>query len=566
MLLSISIRNFALIDKADINFASGLNILTGETGAGKSILIDSINFILGNKQTKDIIRIGKDFAYVEGVFSVNIDDVNKLLEENGIQIEDNLIISREINKSGKSISRINGRAVTVSFLKSIGKYLIDIHGQHEHQSLLNDESNIKILDLFCGEKLQNVKNKYIELYNRYVSLLNSISKISTNEKEKLRMIDLLKFQTEEITEADLRLNEDEELLKRKDILDNSGKIYNSLNTIYTKLYLAQIGESAYDALGSSLSSISSIANHDDKLFGIKEKIEELYYNLEALIEDIRSYKSHIDFNEDDLNDIQFRLDTINKLKRKYGATIEEILNYNKQSLEELNNIEKSEEILKDLKIEKEDLEQSLNELCSKITIIRKENAKKLKILIENELKYLGMEKAVFEASVTEEGNFRPNGKNTVKFLIAANPGQPLKSLSKVASGGEISRIMLAIKTVIANIDSIPTLIFDEIDTGISGRTAQAVGEKMCVIAKSHQLLCVTHLPQIAAMSDTHLKIEKNTNEYEVLTKINILNKNDKIDELARLLGGAEITDLTKKNALEVLELANKYKLSIKNKK
>ena len=563
MLLSISIRNFALIDKADINFALGLNILTGETGAGKSILIDSINFILGNKQTKDIIRVGKESAYVEGVFSVDIDDINKLLEENGIEVEDNLIISREINKSGKSISRINGRAVTVSFLKLIGRYLIDIHGQHEHQSLLNDESNIKILDLFCGEKLQNVKNKYIELYNRYVSLLNNISKISTNEKEKLRMIDLLKFQTEEITEADLKLNEDEELLRKKEVLDNSGKIYNSLNNIYNKLYFAQIGESAYDALGSSLSSIESIVNHDDKLIHMKEKIEELYYNLEALIEDIRAYKSRIDFNEDHLNDIQFRLDIINKLKRKYGATIEEILNYNEKSLEELSNIEKSEEILKELNIEKSCLENDLNNLSNEITFIRRENAKKLKILIEDELKYLGMEKAVFEANITEEGNFKPNGKNTVKFLITANPGQPLKPLSKVASGGEISRIMLAIKTVIANIDSIPTLVFDEVDTGISGRTAQAVGEKMCVISKSHQLLCVTHLPQIAAMSDNHLKIEKNTNDDEVLTKITLLSKNDKIDELARLLGGAEITDLTKKNALEVLELANKYKLSIK---
>lgn len=560
MLLAIHIRNFALIDNADIRFISGLNMLTGETGAGKSILIDSINFILGDKQTKDIIRVGETSAYVEGIFSACIEEVNILLRENGIEIEDNIIVSREINQTGKSVSRVNGRAVTVGFLKSIGKYLIDIHGQHEHQSLLNDDSNIKILDLFCGNKLEGIKEEYTLKYNRYTSVLSDIQRISTNEKERLRMIDLLSFQTIEICEANLKLGEDEELLSKKEILVNSGKIHSSLTNIYNKLYFTQIGESAYDALGSSLSNFNLIDDFDPKIKAMKDTLEGIYYQLESLVEDIRNYRLSIDFNEDVLNDVEERLDTINKLKRKYGSTLEEVLSYNETSLNELSNIEKSDEILIELEAERDLLRESLEALSNDITLIRKENALRLKNLIEDELKYLGMEKSIFEVNVTSEEGFKQNGKNSVTFLMTANPGQPLKQLSKVASGGEISRVMLAIKTVIADIDSIPTLIFDEVDTGISGRTAQAVAEKMYSISKNHQILCVTHLPQIAAMSDSHLKIEKSIKGNQTLTKVRTLTKSEKIEELARMLGGALITDLTRKNALEVLELAEGYKL------
>lgn len=562
MLLHIHIRNFALIDKADISFTKGLNMLTGETGAGKSILIDSINFILGNKSSKDVIRNGESSAYVEGIFSVSIKEINSIFEENGIEVEENIIISREINKSGKSVSRINGRAVTVGFLKSVGKYLIDIHGQHEHQSLLHDESNIKILDLFCGNKLEEIKGEYIKRYNRYTYVLDEISRISKNEKEKFRIIDLLSFQTQEISEANLKIGEDEELLQKRNVMAGSEKIHLSLNKIYNKLYMAQIGDSAYDAIGSSLKDFNSIIEYDEKINTMKESLEDVYYRLESLVQDIREYRLSVDFNEAALNDIEERLSSINKLKRKYGSTIEEILSYNETSLKELSNIEKSDEILLEFEKEKEMLLEELEELALKITEIRKVYSVKLKALIEKELKYLGMEKAIFEVEVTQEEIFKPSGKNNVSFLMTANPGQPLKSLSKVASGGEISRIMLAIKTVIADIDSIPTLIFDEVDTGISGRTAQAVGEKMCTISKKHQILCVTHLPQIAAMSDTHFKIQKSIIANNTLTKIELLNKNEKIEELARMLGGAMITDLTRKNALEVLNLAESYKASI----
>ncbi|KMT21358.1 DNA repair protein RecN [Clostridium cylindrosporum] len=562
MLLALHIKNFALIDEADIRFTSGLNMLTGETGAGKSILIDSINFILGDKQTKDIIRFGEDSAFVEGIFSVNIDEVNLLLNENGIEVEDNLIISREISKTGKSVSRINGKAVTVGFLKSIGKYLIDIHGQHEHQSLLNDELNIKLLDLFCGNKLERVKEEYIEKYKRYSYVIENIKKLSTNEKEKLRMIDLLSFQSQEIVEANLKIGEDEELISSKELMMNSGKIYSSLNTIYNKLYSTTIGEAAYDALGSALTSFNSIENYDDRIKQMKESCEDIYYRLEALLEDVRDYRLSIDFNEDILNEVEERLNLINKLKRKYGSTIDEVIDYNEKILKELSDIEKSDDTIINLEHESESLAKTLNLLSHEMTVIRRENAIKLQDLIESQLKSLGMEKAIFEVKVIEEERFQINGKNSVKFLMTANPGQPLKALSKIASGGEISRIMLAIKTVIADIDSIPTLIFDEVDTGVSGRTAQAVAEKMAIISREHQILCITHLPQIAAMSDNHYKIQKSVKNNITLTEVALLTKDEKIEELARLLGGAEITDLTRKNALEVLELAQSYKTSL----
>ncbi|MEG0331271.1 MAG: DNA repair protein RecN [Clostridium sp.] len=559
MLIELHIKNFALIDEACISFHRGLNMFTGETGAGKSILIDSINFILGDKQNKDIIRVGEESAFVEGIFSVNNKNINNLFEENGIDCEDNIIISREINKSGKSISRINGKAVTVSLLKSIGKHLIDIHGQHEHQSLLNEGSNIHILDLFCGEDLYSIKQEYKDLYKKYISINERIDSLSTNEKERLRMIDLLSFQDEEIREADLRPNEDEELKKERDILANSQKIHSSLTNIYSKLYMAQIGDSALDALSSSLKGISAIEEYDTNLASMREAIEGVYYQLESICEDIRGYKIGIDYNEGRLNEIEGRLDTINKLKRKYGSTIDEIIDFHNGIQAELSNVLQGDEIIKDLEKERDSLLRDVEILADKITFLRKKGGQILETMITQEFKYLGMEKAIFKVSITSEADLHSNGRNKVSFLMTANPGQPLKPLSKVASGGEMSRIMLAIKTVIADIDDIPTLIFDEVDTGISGRTAQAVAEKMSNISKSHQLLCVTHLPQIAAMSDCHFKIEKTTSNNSTLTSIKTLTKLERIEELARMLGGMTITDLTRKNALEVLEMAQSYK-------
>ncbi|MEF9952587.1 MAG: DNA repair protein RecN [Clostridium sp.] len=559
MLIELHIKNFALIDEARIDFHSGLNMFTGETGAGKSILIDSINFILGDKQNKDIIRVGKSSAFVEGIFSVTNSDLKEIFQENGIECEDNIIISREINLSGKSVSRINGKAVTVSLLKSVGKHLIDIHGQHEHQSLLSEGSNIKMLDLFCGDKLTLLKEKYTIKYKEYNSLLSKIEGLSTSEKERLRALDLYSFQNEELNEAGLEIGEDEALKKERDVLVNSQKIHSSLTNVYSKIYMAPIGDSALDALSSSLKSISSIEEYDNNISSIRESLEGIYYQLESVCEDVRGYKLSIEYDEDRLNEIEERLDTINKLKRKYGSTIEEILEFHREIQGELLSLEERDGILDTLECEAKKLIQDLETLADEITFIRKKKGQVLESMIIEQLKYLGMEKAIFKVSITSEAELLSNGRNKVSFMMTANPGQPLKPLYKVASGGEMSRIMLAIKTVIAHIDEIPTLIFDEVDTGISGRTAQAVAEKMSNISKSHQLLCVTHLPQIAAMSDCHFKIQKTADNNSTETSVKPLTKKERIEELARMLGGITITDLTRKNALEVLEMAQTYK-------
>lgn len=563
MLLELRIKNFALIDNVEMSFSKGFNVLTGETGTGKSILIDSINFILGDKQSKDIIRIGQDFAYVEGIFDNPSKTLLRLLSENGVDKDELIIISREISVSGRSISRINGKTVTNGFLKQVGRLLIDIHGQHEHQSLLNDDNHMDILDLFCKEKLKGLKEEFLSLYNETRKIERDIEKLTENEQNKLRRIDLLSFQTQEITKAKLRINEDEELSRQREILSNAEKINSILMEVYDRLYQGYDSKSAHDEIGKVVVELDSIERFDDKIKAIKESLEEVYYKLEGIVEDVREYKDRINFNSEEFEELEVRLDLINKLKRKYGSTIEEILIYNDEAMNELSQIQKSEESLKELNEKKKENKSILYQMAKKIREIRLENAEKLSSMIMKELKYLGMEKAVFKVEVKEMEKLKENGMDNVYFTMTANPGEPLKSLSKVASGGEMSRIMLAIKSVIADIDRIPTLIFDEIDIGISGRTAQAVAEKMCLISKGHQILCVTHLPQIASMADNHFQIQKLVEKEKTTTKVFRLELEKRIDELARMLGGAVLTELTRNHAKEVFELAMSMKEKIR---
>lgn len=563
MLLEIHIRDFALLDKVDLSFSKGLNILTGETGAGKSIVIDSVNFILGEKQSKDIIRTGQESAYVEGVFDIESNELKSVMNDNGIEFDDILVISREINQSGRSISRINGRTVTVSMLKQISKYLIDIHGQHEHQSLLNEDKHIDILDSFCGEGFQEIKARYAEQYNELKDIESEIQKATVDEQYRLRRMDLLTFQIQEIEEASLKINEDEELIAKRNVMANSEKIYAALSSVYQVLYEGEEKQCAYDEIGASVIQIQAIEKYNEKLKDIRGSLEEVYYKLEDTINNIRDFRDSIDFDVSELDDVELRLDLINKMKRKYGASIEEILKYYEDIKEELSNIERNEEILDELNKKREDILCMLNVDADKITEIRKKSAEKLENSIEKELKYLGMEKAIFKVEVEERDRLLQNGRNYVYFTMSANPGEPLRPLSKIASGGEMSRIMLAIKSVIADIDSISTLIFDEIDTGISGRTAQSVAEKMSIISKSHQLLCVTHLAQIAAMADEHFKIEKVVNNNVTTTKVYKLDRKRQYEELARILGGAVVTELTRNSAKEMIELAEVLKQKIR---
>ncbi|MCX7884405.1 MAG: DNA repair protein RecN [Caloramator sp.] len=559
MLLQLHIKNFALIDNINIDFSNGLNVLTGETGAGKSILIDSVNFVLGEKQSKDIIRTDEESAFVEAVFESN-DEINNILTANGIEIDDILIISREINLNGRTVSRINNRTVTLSLLRQISSLLIDIHGQHEHQSLLNENSYMDILDSFCSSSFIDIKHQFKDTYYKVRELEREIEKLKENEEYKIKRMDLLKYQIQEISEADLKLGEDEELLKRRNVLSNAEKIYSSLSLIYAELYDGENNrECAYDKIGTSIAHIESVEKYDEKLKDIRITIEDIYYKLEDIINIIRDYKDSLEFDSNELEQIELRLDLINKLKRKYGESIEKILEYLLYIKEEYSMMDKNEEIIEEKFKKLEEYKAKLYELSNKITHERKETAIRLEKLIENELKYLGMEKAVFKIAVEEKEKTTENGNDVILFMMTANPGEPLKPLNKVASGGEMSRIMLAIKTVIAEVDKIPTLIFDEIDTGISGRTAQCVAEKMSLISKSHQILCVTHLPQIASMADKHFKIEKYVNNEKTFTRLYNLDINGKIEELSRMLSGAQVTDITRRHAKEMIELAQKLK-------
>lgn len=563
MLLELHIKDFALIDSADLKFEKGLNILTGETGAGKSIVIDSVNFIMGDKQSRDIIRTGAESAYVEGVFDANSEEASHILQENGIDEEDVLIISREINQNGRSISRINGKTVTVSLLKQVMKYIIDIYGQHQHQSLLDEQNHIQILDSFCGSSIIEIKKQYKALYEQIKEIENQIDRINLDEKDRQRKLGLLSYQINEINEAKLKPNEDEELYKKREVLANAEKIYSSLSNAYNILYSSEEQNSSYDGIGSSIGYLEGIEKYDEKLENIKNELKDVYYNLEGIVDEIREYKDNIDFEPDVLNQVEIRLDLINSLKMKYGNSIEEILAYCERSSSELNELVNNNQTIDKLSQKKKDGYIKLNKLAEDISKIRKEVAVKLEDRIEEELRYLGMDKASFKIVVEDNESLNEDGKNKVYFMMTANVGEPLKPLSKVASGGELSRIMLAIKSVIADVDSIPTLIFDEIDTGISGRAAQAVAEKMCLISKNHQVLCVTHLPQIASMADVHFKIEKNIIDGKTYTNVLKLNDKGQTEELARMLGGAILTDLTRKHSIEMKSLANDLKGKIR---
>ena len=564
MLLELQIQNFALIEKLKIEFGKGLNILTGETGAGKSIIIDSVNFVLGERSSKDIIRTGYDKAYVETVFeNTNDPRLLKIGEENGIDLDQEvLILTRELSISGKSICRVNGKTVTTSILKSIGNHLMDIHGQHEHQSLLNEDNHIDLLDMFGGNSLNELKNQVEHCYSNIINIKYTLNSIMGDDKARERKIDLLNFQVNEINYAILKDNEEEDLLKQKLILNNSNKLFSVLSSSYTALYENEDNnQSIFDRIGYILSELNSIIGIDNKLYDISKNISESYYLLEDAIVDIREYRDKIDFNPDLIDEVEQRLDLINKLKRKYGNTIKDIIEYRDTINKELEDICNSKGKIDNLKKQLESESNILSEKASRLSNLRKFVAKKLQSNIMNELKFLSMERSKFTVSfeierLNDEIIYNEKGMDKIKFLISTNPGEPEKPLSKIASGGEISRIMLSIKAVLARYDNIPSLIFDEIDSGISGSAAQSVAEKLGQISNNHQVICVTHLPQIASMADTHFYISKSTISDKTNTHVEKLDKKSRIKEIARMLGGTKLTDLTLKHAEEIINMAH----------
>lgn len=562
MLIQLTIKNFALIESISFDLGEGFNILSGETGAGKSILIDAIDYVLGGKFSKDLIRTGENKTSVEAVFEINNENIKEALNDLEIEYEDVLIIRRETLLTGKSLIKVNGKSLIVSQLKKIREKILDIHGQHQNQNLLQKESHGIYLDNFIGEIIEKDLNEFSSLRDELYSIRAKIVDLRGNlEGEKL--IDYIKFQLEDIEKGKLRLGEEEELKEQFNSLSNAEKINNSLTISYNILSGGD-SSSALEGLSKVITELSSIEEYVSWIKEKKDIVEEAYYNLEEITRELRDGADNIQYDEEELAKINERLYTINSYKKKYGGSVESVLeNYEnlKNRFEELSN---AEEIIKELEIKEKEILEKMKIVGEKLHKIRVEKKDILEEKILKELSYVGLDKSTMEIQIEKLERHNERGFDDITFAISTNPGEPVKSLEKVLSGGELSRIMLALKCVFADKDDIPTLIFDEIDTGISGQVGQRVGEKMYQVSKNHQVLCITHLPQIAILSDKHYFVSKEVINGKTYTKIKILNEEEKISQVASMLGGDNVTNTTIENVKEMLKNANLKKEEIKS--
>jgi len=563
MLTELLIRNLAIIDEVQVPFQPGFNVLTGETGAGKSIIIHALNFLVGGKSGIDLIRTGADTMLVEAVVDLSrCPQVREMLDEWGIEPDDDtLILSRELSRFGRSRCRINGRAEPVAMLKQIGKALVDIHGQHEHQSLLEPATHLRFLDAFGGDEITTLKERYGALYRQLMQVERELTELQQSERDRMQRLDLLRYQAEEIDRANLREGEEEELLQERRLLANAERIVERVNVALRDL----TGEGgALDALGEALSALREIADLDPTLREWRNALSQAFDTIQDIGFELERYAARIEFDPERLEEVEARLDLLQRLKRKYGDSIAAILQYREQIERELQRLEMSEERLEALQKEREQLRKELAEAAFALSQARQEVAKQLERTVQNHLKALMMERAKFQIAldkipapnglVLPDGVFAfgRDGIDQVEFLIATNPGEPFKPLAKIASGGEISRTMLALKASLQRAHEIPVLVFDEIDVGIGGRTAEAVGEKLQEVARYAQVLCVTHLPQIAALADWHLKVEKVTDGKRTRVIVTPLQDEERVRELARMLSGKQITDASLQHAQELL--------------
>ncbi|MGN0399440.1 MAG: DNA repair protein RecN [Blautia sp.] len=556
MLVHLHVKNLALIDEAEVDFTEGLNILTGETGAGKSILIGSINLALGQKASREMIRENAEYAFVELVFQVNKKTEEQLCQMDIFPEEGQVIISRKLT-GNRSICKINGETCTVSAVKAAAAYLLDIHGQHEHQSLLYPEKQMEILDAYGKEEIFEKRGKTAELFQEYADLKKELEAYELDEEQRQREMDFLAYEIAEIEEAQLREGEDEELEAQYKKLLNGKKITETLGEVYELTGYEQEGSA--EQIGRGVRKLSQIAELDENLEGLYSMLNDVDSLLSDFNREVSGYLTDFSFSQEAFGEIESRLDRINRLKAKYGREIQDILSYKEEKEKELERLENFE-------LHKGQLEKALTEKTKilekesrELTVLRKKWAKKLEKEIIAGLQDLNFLEVTFSIDFQEKEVFGPGGKDRICFLISTNPGEPVRELAKVVSGGELSRIMLAIKTILADKDEKETLIFDEIDTGISGRTAWKVSEKMAVIGREHQVLCITHLPQIAAQADSHFLIQKNVEKQETQTRIFRLSDQDATRELARMLGSDKITDAVLSNASEMKEMARQQK-------
>ncbi|MEO3944407.1 DNA repair protein RecN [Gorillibacterium sp. CAU 1737] len=571
MLRELTIRNLAVIESVHLTFDRGFQVLTGETGAGKSIIIDALGLIAGGRASTDLVRYGHEKAEMEAMFDLDPDHPAwQALEGIGLGADrtEPLMIRREVTTAGKSTSRINGQLVNQTMLREIGEWLVNIHGQHEHQSLMRPEGHIGWLDLFGGETVAQASASYQATYERYTTIHRQLRELQDSSKQALQMQDLYRFQVEEITGAKLKPGEEEKLLEEKRKLANAEKLFSSVHDSYEVLATGK----GLQALGKAMQKLQDIAALDPAILQpVLEQIQSAYYQVEDASFQLRDYRDQIEFNPARIDQIERRLDELSTLRRKYGDNVEEILAYVEKIRHELELIDNKDEHVAKLQVELERERKVLLDSAVTLSALRKQAAKELAEAIERELQELQMQRTRFAVRIEQmddaggpelEGRhirLTPTGIDDVEFLISANPGEPLRSISRIASGGELSRIMLAMKTIFAKVDRIPVLVFDEVDTGVSGRAAQAIAEKLSRLSADCQVFSITHLPQVACMADEHYLIQKGVEDERTYTRVYRLDHEGRVLELARMLGGVEVTETTKRHAEEMISMAARQK-------
>lgn len=547
MLSLLHIENIAVIEQTEIVFDKGFNVLTGETGAGKSIVIDAISAILGERTYRDVIRTGSQRAFVSAVFC----DVPKLpwFAENHVEHDAELLVQREIYLDGRNVCRVNGQPVSVAVLRKLGMQLINIHGQHDSQQLFDEERHLFFLDSFARDGA--LLEEYAEKFQQVRTLRQQLDRLRMDEGEKLRRMETLRYQIQELERAELREGEDEELEERRKLLQNSEKLMSGLLEGIANLYGDETTDGANSMIANAEYALSRIARYDARLEQLHARIKELTYTVEDIAEELRDLKDGFEYSEDELERIEARLDLLHRLRRKYGATSTDMLAFLENARVELDEIEFADERIEQLQKKLKAAEQDAVAAALRLRQARQTAAKALEARILSELSQLDMPRVQFLCQF-EQTELTANGMDAVRFLMSANVGEALKPMSRVASGGELARIMLAMKNVLAEQDAVPTLIFDEVDAGVSGRAAQKVAEKLVSVASNKQVLCVTHLPQIAAMADTHLLIAKSERQGRTYTSVTALDKDGRINEVARIIGGAVITETTRRSAAEMM--------------
>lgn len=556
----MTIKNFAIIESLSLTFQEGMTVLTGETGAGKSIIIDALGLLVGGRGSADFIRHGEERLELQGLFALAEDNLacRNALIENGIDASDDMVVlERSLFRSGKNSCRINGKLVTTVLLRQIGSKLIDIHSQHEHQELMNEEFHLSLLDRFASDKIKPALTKYQTNFKEYQTIEKEWQNWTKNERELAQRLDMLRFQQQEIENANLQAGEEDRLLEQKNILANFEKLNENLQGAYAAI---QGEPGGLEFVGEAMRQMEAAASIHTDYKAVSEAISSSYYMLEDSMSQIRQSLDQLEFQPEELNQIESRLNDLNQLKRKYGKTIEDIIQYEQEISSEMEKLTDSELHVGHLETKLATLKAELTKQANTLTEIRKKAAVTLEKQIKQELNHLYMEKAIF--SVRFEANkmeLTDSGQDSVVFYMSTNPGEPLKPLAKIASGGELSRMMLALKTIFSRHQGITSIIFDEVDTGVSGRVGQAIAEKIYAVSVGSQVLCISHLPQVAAMANHHYYITKKVQNKRTTTSVTVLKGEEKVEEISRMIAGIEVTELTKQHAKEMIEQAEKVK-------